>query len=216
MEEQIKVRDNVVVKKTLTAFGIDIASEGNVYQVARIDDRSVELNGYNGVLTLDRHTFDEHFEKKVENKINVNNNKNEEKYVKFEPIDIYTERVDDEQETEDNHMTNMITEEMVQEILDNSEFIVDTLFDKCTLVSCKLPNGFVITESSACVDQANYNEEIGFEICMERITNKVWELEGYRLQNELYEAERDEDEDVCEECAECPERYSCDHFNYPY
>lgn len=63
------------------------------------------------------------------------------------------------------------------------------MFDKCTLVCVKLENGFVLTESSACVDPANYNEEIGKEICFERIKNKIWELEGYRLQCDIFKEE---------------------------
>ena len=55
------------------------------------------------------------------------------------------------------------------------------------IVVCKLANGFVITESSGAVDPANYSEEIGKEVCMERIINKLWELEGYKLSCELYQ-----------------------------
>nr|WP_254786645.1 Gp49 family protein [Cytobacillus oceanisediminis] len=73
----------------------------------------------------------------------------------------------------------------MQDIIDNSIVEVQTIFDKCTVVSCQLPNGFIIVESSACVDPANYDVKLGAQICMERITNKIWELEGYRLQDEL-------------------------------
>ena len=95
-----------------------------------------------------------------------------------------------------------ITEEYIASILENSEFEVFTTFEKCTVVSCRLPNGFVITESSACVNPENYDEDLGAEICFDRITNKVWELEAYRLQQELYE-----DNAVycdCEMCEGCP------------
>lgn len=81
---------------------------------------------------------------------------------------------------------NTVTNEMIEEIMNHSRVIVDTVFDKCTVVSCKLPNGFVIVESSACVDPKNYDENIGVEICMKKIVDKVWELEGYRLQQKMY------------------------------
>lgn len=99
-----------------------------------------------------------------------------------------------------------ITPERIEEIMNNSEVYVDTVFDKCTVVTCKLPNGFVITESSACVSPENYNEDTGFDICMERIVNKVWELEGYKLQSELYEAEMEllGTEECPYDCNECP------------
>ena len=100
-----------------------------------------------------------------------------------------------------------VTQEQVDEILSNSDVGVATVFDKCTIVSVRLPNGFVITESSACVSPENYDEEMGYEICMNRITNKIWELEGYRLQCELYDATcTSEDECDCphdEHCMGC-------------
>ena len=80
---------------------------------------------------------------------------------------------------------NSITAERVQDIIDNCELEIFTIFDKCTVVACKLPNGFVIVESSACVDPRNYDEEQGAYICFDKIVDKIWELEGYSLQNEV-------------------------------
>lgn len=94
-----------------------------------------------------------------------------------------------------------ITEEYIAEIMENSEFEVHTVFDKCTVVSCKLPNGFVITESSACVSPENYDEDMGAEICFDKIASKIWELEGYRLQQWLWEEENGY---YCEDCEGCP------------
>ena len=50
------------------------------------------------------------------------------------------------------------------------------------MVRCVLRNGFEIYETSTCVDARNYNQEIGQQICMERIENKIWELLGFLLQ----------------------------------
>ena len=80
---------------------------------------------------------------------------------------------------------NKVTQEEIDELIKNAEIDVKTVFEKCTLVTVKLANGFVITESSACVDKANYDENMGKEICLERIKNKLWELEGYKLQCKL-------------------------------
>lgn len=52
---------------------------------------------------------------------------------------------------------------------------------KTTQVMCTLPNGCVLIESSSCIDPANYDHEVGKEICMKKIEDKLWELEGYRL-----------------------------------
>ena len=82
-------------------------------------------------------------------------------------------------------MNNTVTKEQIGSILNESQFDVKTIFGKCTVVTAKLPNGFVIVESSACVDPVNYNAEMGEEICRKRIENKVWELEGYKLQSAL-------------------------------
>lgn len=95
-----------------------------------------------------------------------------------------------------------ITQEYIDEIIENSTFDVKTVFDKCTIVTCKLPNGFVIVESSACVSPENYNKEIGIDICMKKIKDKVWELEGYRLQQYLWEEELEEHPCCCEHCGE--------------
>lgn len=82
---------------------------------------------------------------------------------------------------------NTITQDIVDKIYDESEKLTYISFGKCLILSCKLKNGFVITESSACVDPKNFDAKIGVQICKERIKNKIWELEGYRLQNNIYE-----------------------------
>lgn len=54
--------------------------------------------------------------------------------------------------------------------------------DKTTVVNATLANGFIITESSSCVDPANFNMDIGTNICKEKIYNKVWNHLGFLLQ----------------------------------
>lgn len=55
----------------------------------------------------------------------------------------------------------------------------------CTYVTVRMKNGFTLRESTTCVDPANYNEEIGKQVCLKRIEDKVWYLLGYSLQTEL-------------------------------
>lgn len=101
--------------------------------------------------------------------------------------------------------TYSVTPEDVDAIIENCEFEVCSVFDKCTIVACKLPNGFVIVESSACVDPNNYDEETGFNNCVEKIIEKIWELEGYVLQEDLYRG-MVSDENFCNGCqCECDE-----------
>lgn len=80
---------------------------------------------------------------------------------------------------------NTITQAHIDNLIKEAQVNVKTVFGKCTIVAVQLKNGFVLVESSACVSPLNYDEAMGMSICIERIKNKLWELEGYRLQNEL-------------------------------
>lgn len=78
-----------------------------------------------------------------------------------------------------------ITREHIEALIASSTFIDVKLGEKTTVVCCRLPNGFEIIEASACVDPANYNHDMGVGICKRRIVDRVWALEGYRLQCEV-------------------------------
>lgn len=78
-------------------------------------------------------------------------------------------------------MKNKVSQEQINDIIKHSKINVKTVFDKVTVVTCKLPNGFVLVESSGAVDKINYDMNIGKQVCMTRIENKIWELEGYHL-----------------------------------
>ena len=82
---------------------------------------------------------------------------------------------------------NTVTIEQVKENM--QDVIVRTLDDfgkPCTYVTVRMKNGFTLRESTTCVDPANYDENIGKEICLEKIEDKVWFLLGYQLQEDLY------------------------------
>lgn len=82
-------------------------------------------------------------------------------------------------------MNKTITKEQIDSIVRESTFTGIKVGQKTTVLLCAMPNGFEIVESSACVDQANYNQQIGEQICKERMINRIWQLEGYRLQSTL-------------------------------
>ena len=84
-------------------------------------------------------------------------------------------------------MANKVTQERINYLMKNAHWDVQTVYGKCTVVSCQLENGFVLTESSACVDPENYDPEIGVEICRKRIEDRLWYLEGYLMQVQEYE-----------------------------
>ena len=83
-------------------------------------------------------------------------------------------------------VVNTVTQERVDSRIVEKEIkTVELVGKKHTLVAVKLSNGFSIIETTTCVSSENYSEKIGAEICMEKITNKIWMLEGYLLQEKL-------------------------------
>lgn len=71
-----------------------------------------------------------------------------------------------------------------QQMVDDFIFEVEvtTMGQKTTVVRVVLRNGFEIVESSSCVSPENYSEELGAQLCMDKIKDKVWELLGFLLQ----------------------------------
>ena len=85
-----------------------------------------------------------------------------------------------------NKMSNVkVTKEQVENFIESYD--ISTIKGKTTVVVATLKNGFVIVESSSCVDPANYDEKIGSDICKEKIEDQVWRLLGFNLQQKQYE-----------------------------
>lgn len=121
-----------------------------------------------------------------------------------------------------------VTYEYVDQIMQNSEIVIQTVFNNCAVVSCKLPNGFTIVESASCPSVTEYDEEIYADICLDKIAEKIFELETYRLQEESYretysecfncecdkcpyEEDEDADDDFIEpDCENCTD-YNCEY-----
>ncbi|MEJ6401021.1 Gp49 family protein [Nicoliella lavandulae] len=84
-----------------------------------------------------------------------------------------------------------VTQEHIDNLLANSKVDARTVFEKCMVVTVQLPNGYTLTESSGCVDpanyDANYDAKYGKELCMEQIKHRLWQLEGYVLQSKVSE-----------------------------
>ena len=80
-----------------------------------------------------------------------------------------------------------ITKEHIDWILANSRFEKHVFWGKELVLSCKLPNGFTVTGKGACVDPRNFDPEIGTEIALKQVEGKIWELEGYLLQQRLWD-----------------------------
>lgn len=58
---------------------------------------------------------------------------------------------------------------------------------RTTICNIYLENGFTVRGESACVNPENYDEEIGKRISFENAKKKIWALEGYLLQERIYQ-----------------------------
>ena len=79
-----------------------------------------------------------------------------------------------------------VTPARIQEVIAKAEFY--RLTERLTVCVLTLRNGFVVTGESSCVSLENFDEEIGNKIARENAENKIWELEGYLLREELSKA----------------------------
>lgn len=58
---------------------------------------------------------------------------------------------------------------------------------KVMVCELTLVNGFTVRGEAATVSKENFNLEIGETISYKNAREKIWELEGYLLQQRLYE-----------------------------
>lgn len=76
-----------------------------------------------------------------------------------------------------------------QEVKDNMKDVVcrtEMEFGKpVTYVTVRMKNGFTLRESTTCVDPANYDENVGRQICLDKIEDRIWMLLGYALQDKV-------------------------------
>jgi len=56
---------------------------------------------------------------------------------------------------------------------------------KCVICEITLQNGYTVRGESACVSPANFDQEIGNEIAFKNARDKIWQLEGYLLQEKF-------------------------------
>lgn len=63
---------------------------------------------------------------------------------------------------------------------------------KVMVCELTLTNGFTVRGEAATVSKANFNEEIGRKISFQNARDRIWELEGYLLQEKLFQQTRAE------------------------
>ncbi len=57
---------------------------------------------------------------------------------------------------------------------------------KVMVCELTLKNGFTVRGEGSAVSKANFNEEIGRKVSRSNAREKIWQLEGYLLQEQLY------------------------------
>ena len=86
-------------------------------------------------------------------------------------------------------MKNAITLEHIQSKIKSESYIVlpDGRSTLCMLV---MENGFTIKGLSACVDQANFDMNMGRKIALEDAIRQIWPLEGYLLAQRIHDSQQ--------------------------
>lgn len=72
-----------------------------------------------------------------------------------------------------------VPEAHIEELLAACKIQTRTFFENTLVMVAQLPNGYTVTVSSGCINPDNYSKEIGRDICLGRLKNRLWELEGY-------------------------------------
>jgi hypothetical protein len=86
------------------------------------------------------------------------------------------------QEIQDKGLTApRLTPEHIDALIRNVTYTV-LPSGKCTVCEITLKNGFTLIGGSAVVSKENFDEEIGNKIAFEHARDKIWQLEGYLLQ----------------------------------
>lgn len=86
-------------------------------------------------------------------------------------------------------MITKLTQEGINNAIINIEY---KKMGKKTMICClTLQNGFEVIGKAHCQNDNEFDESIGQDIALEDAKNKVWELEGYIMQNFIYNYECD-------------------------
>jgi hypothetical protein len=75
----------------------------------------------------------------------------------------------------------------LENLIDGAEKEEHIFFNKVLVTEYVLPNRFSVQGRAACVDPKNFDIEIGRKVCREDAIDKMWQLEGYVLQQRLYD-----------------------------
>ena len=91
-----------------------------------------------------------------------------------------------ESEIKERNLTALrLTPEMIDNVIAGETFTV-LPSGKVMICELTLKNGFTVRGEAATVSKENFNIAMGEKISRENARRKVWELEGYLLQETLY------------------------------
>lgn len=61
---------------------------------------------------------------------------------------------------------------------------------RTTICEITLTNGFTVRGESSCISAENFRADIGQDVSFRDARDKIWQLEGYLLQQRIYEESR--------------------------
>lgn len=201
----VKPGDKVKAIKTIPNYFV----EDKVYEVVYVAAGFVKLrplgdNTKFNTVFVGAEIFNRYFAKLI--KTAVKKGENTPTTAQSEPVENARSTA---AETKKPSSGKLVSKDEVYSILENATIEVNTVFDRCTQVTCKLPSGFVIAASSGAASAESYDEDYGTDVCMHEIEQKLWELETYRrmtddyIDDEWYDDYADEFCDDCDEYAAC-------------
>lgn len=76
--------------------------------------------------------------------------------------------------------TMKLTKENIEQLIAHEQYIQPkgTTLTICVITTV---SGFTFTAESACIDAAEFDEQIGKDIAREEAINKLWAFEGYKV-----------------------------------
>jgi len=82
-----------------------------------------------------------------------------------------------------------ITPARLEEVVVSEQYHVfpNTTFTACLLT---LENGYTVLGESACASPENFDAALGRKIARDNAKNKIWQLEGYLLRQQLNDADK--------------------------
>lgn len=80
----------------------------------------------------------------------------------------------------------LFTENDAIKMINKSDIVIHQVFNKQLVVAVKLPNGFVMIESSGSLSPKDFSRSDAYSQCIKRIRERIMRAEEYRLLQGMY------------------------------